>query len=367
MISFSMNKTLIVVDAYLSDLERAFVCERMIDQIKSSNFEFKILLLNKSGQSFGLEKKVDYYYNHSESFMVGYPPQELLDSNKYSRPYVYFETPNCILENWMPLTNVTDHVASIYNSFILSSRLSTMLGFEKFFRVEFDIDFDNDDLLEILTKVSEMKDFLIFGYRKEGKWMGVNQFLMDVHISGFDNKVFDGYDLVRDDKQYWEMCEKIKYYGKWIEYVIPAIYQTNKLLFGHFDNGKIRERYPKTKFDVVSSSGEWKNKWYEIPKLCRVDSEDEKTKLENKLGIFFMNDDFEKIFVDTKLFNSKDEIIFQRNLEMGLRVWSYDVIDFEGYVRMESRYVDQNGKEHFYTREVTSENFTQLHCRMLVK
>jgi len=369
MIFISMNKTLIVVDAYLSNLERAFVCERMIDQIKESNFNFKILLLNKSGKSFGLDKKVDYYYNHSEGFMVGYPPQELLDQKKYSRPYVYFETPNCILENWMPLINVTDHVANIYNSYVLSSRLSTMLGFEKFFRVEFDIDFDNEDLDDILTKVSNMQDFLIFGYRQEGKWMGANQFLMDVHISGFDNRIFDGYDLVRDDTQYWEMCNHIKYFGKWIEYVIPAILQTKNLdnLVGHFDVGKIRDRYPKTKFDVVSSPGEWKNKWYEIPKLCRVSSDDGSSKLKDKLGVFFLNDDFEKIIIETKLFNSKDEIIFHRNNEMGFKVWSYDVIHFDGYVRMESRYFDENGKEHYYTREVTTENLDQLNCRMLVK
>jgi hypothetical protein len=341
----------------------------MIDQIKSSNFEFKILLLNKSGQSFGLEKKVDYYYNHSESFMVGYPPQELLDSNKYSRPYVYFETPSCVLENWMPLTNVTDHVASIYNSFILSSRLSTMLGFEKFFRVEFDIDFDSDDLLEILTKVSEMQDFLIFGYRKEGKWMGENQFLMDVHISGFDNSFFDEYNLVKNDYEYWDLCSNIEYYGKWIEYVIPAIYRKKNIekISGYLDYEKIRMKYPKTKFDVVSSPGEWKNKWYEIPKLCKVRSFDGQTKHENKLGIFFFNDDFEKVLVDTKLFNKDNEIIYNKNHQYERRVWSYDVIEFKGYVRMESRYLDENGKEHIYTREVTSENINQLHCRMLVK
>jgi hypothetical protein len=67
------------------------------------------------------------------------------------------------------------------------------------------------------------------------------------------------------------------------------------------------------------------------------------------------------------LFNKDNEIIYNKNHQYERRVWSYDVIEFKGYVRMESRYLDENGKEHIYTREVTSENINQLHCRMLVK
>lgn len=364
-----MNETLIIVDAYLSNLERAYVCERMINQIRAANFDFKILLLNKSGNSFGLDSKVDYYYNHSESFMVGYPPQKLLDSHEYSRPYVYFDTPSCTLENWMPLTNVTDHVANIYNSYILGSRLSTMLGFKKFFRVEFDIDFDEDDLVDILTKVSNMKNFLIFGYRKEGKWMGSNQFLMDVHISGFENNIFSDFDIVKNDDEYWDMCRRTGYYGKWIEYVIPAICQTKNFetLEGHFENGKIRDRYNKTKFDVVSSPGEWNNKWFEIPKICKIASSEGKFKFKNKLGVFFYNDDFEKISIETKIFDKNNEVIFFRQNELNRNVWYYEMVDFNDYLRMESKYVDENGKKHSYVREVTQENFEELNCRMLMK
>lgn len=364
-----MKKTLLVIDAYISNLERAFVCERLIDQIRKVNPQIPILLLNKSGESFGVEKRTDYYYNHGESFMVGLPPQELLDSKEYSKPYVYLDTPYCTLENWMPLVNVTDHVANIYNSFIICSNFCNFLKFDNFLRVEFDIDFDLDDLSEIIKKIQNVQDHLIFGLRKEGIWMGPNQYLMDVHVSGFSSKVFDGFDLVSNDEEFWDVCRRIGYYGKWIEYIIPAIYRKNNVnneLFGEILETPIRQFYPQTKFDVVSSPGEWRNKWYEIPKLSSVVSESTNTQQKDKLGVFFYNADFDKINIKTKLYNKNNEIVFDRSLELNKNVWNFDVINFDGYIRMESIYTDSNGKEHVYTKEVT-ENFDTINCRMLMK
>ena len=366
-----MNNTLLVIDAYISNLERAAICEKLIGQIKKVRPNQPILLLNKSGESYGVEKKVDYYYNHGHSFMVGYPPQELLDSDEYSKPYVYFETDSCILENWMPYVNVTDHVANIYNSFILSSRISKMLGLSKFVRIEFDIDFDLTELDSIFNEIDRFQKALIFGLRKEGLWMGEHQYLIDVHISGFSNDVFDEYDLVWNDEQYWEVCKKIGYYGKWIEYVIPAIYykynlsRTNENL-DPISPFFIRKQYPKTKFDVVNSPGEWKNKWYEMPKLSKVVIKETDIHDETKLGVFFYNADFDTVQIKTKLYDSEDQIILEKDFSLNKNVWFYEVIPFNGYARMESIYVDHDGKEHIYTKEV-DENFSQLNCRMLMK
>ena len=128
-----MKDTLLVIDSYLSNIERAYYCENLISQIRNHFSDYKILLINKSKESFGVEKKVDYYFNFGDSFMVGYPPNEIIDSGKYSKPYVFFGTTLGTIENWMPLTGVTDHVAGIYNSFVLSSKISKLLGFEKVF------------------------------------------------------------------------------------------------------------------------------------------------------------------------------------------------------------------------------------------
>jgi hypothetical protein len=55
-------KTLICIDAYLSNNERVNVCYNLIKQIKSTLPNYKILLLNKHVNSGNLESEVDYYF-----------------------------------------------------------------------------------------------------------------------------------------------------------------------------------------------------------------------------------------------------------------------------------------------------------------
>ena len=56
-------------------------------------------------------------------------------------------------------------------------------------------------------------------------------YITDVHALGYNVRLFDGSDLVKNDDDWWDLCEKIGYYGKWIEYVIPHIieYQRKNL------------------------------------------------------------------------------------------------------------------------------------------
>ena len=89
-------------------------------------------MINKSGDNYGLEKLVDYYFNLNKSFMVGYPPQDVLETKKYSIPYVYVDTSIGICENWLPFTGITDHVGGIYNSFVISSQITKLLNDAEF-------------------------------------------------------------------------------------------------------------------------------------------------------------------------------------------------------------------------------------------
>ena len=50
-----IKKTLLVVDAYLSDKERANSCLTIINQLKSEFPNNSILLINKSNKSFNLQ------------------------------------------------------------------------------------------------------------------------------------------------------------------------------------------------------------------------------------------------------------------------------------------------------------------------
>src|SRR6056300_1765193 len=105
---------LLVVDAYLSNKERAEACLNLINQLKEILPEYEILLINKSKESYGLEKQVDYYFNYGKGFLVGYPPEDVIKNKQYEVPYVYVETDTGVCENWLPFIGVTDHVVGIY-------------------------------------------------------------------------------------------------------------------------------------------------------------------------------------------------------------------------------------------------------------
>ena len=121
---------IIIIDGYLSTPERAKVCSNLIDQLKSV-LPYEIALFNKFSFSWGLDSKVNYYWNHTGGFMIGHPPQELLDKELYERPYVYVKTSIGTHENWLPLVGVQDHAANIYNSFIFASTAAENLGYKR--------------------------------------------------------------------------------------------------------------------------------------------------------------------------------------------------------------------------------------------
>ena len=62
-------------------------------------------------------------------------------------------------------------------------------------------------------------------------------------------KLFDGFNIVKNDDEFWELCNKLGYWGKWIEYIIPHVleYQNNKnSLSGIHYEGHWHEKFPKT-------------------------------------------------------------------------------------------------------------------------
>jgi len=113
------NNLLLVIDSYISDSTRAEACSNLITQLRTNLPEYEILLINKSSNSFDLEKQVNYYFNYGKGFLVGYPPEEIIKNEYYEVPYVYVTTNFGTCENWFPFVGVSDHVAGIYNSFVL--------------------------------------------------------------------------------------------------------------------------------------------------------------------------------------------------------------------------------------------------------
>lgn len=354
-----------VIDSYLSNIERAYYCEKLIAQLRGHFPEYKILLINKSKESFGVEKKVDYYFNFGDSFMVGMPPKNLLESGAYSKPYVYFGTSIGTLENWMPLTGITDHVAGIYNSFVLSAKIAKTLGFDKVFKFEFDTVFDESELKTLKTEIESFKDFILYGTRHEGKWSRYD--LVDTHIIGFSPKVFEGYELVRNDEEYWKVCSKSGFYGKWIEYLIPAILDQRKKeeeLDGITFEGYLKEKYPLTKFDTVNSPGGWTEKWKEIPAIGRISLDGGASELQDKLCLFFYNNDFGNINVETIIYK-EEKVIFHVNKELSHRSWFYDEIKLDSELKVISEYTSNEGYHKKMEYTISPETINNLRYRIL--
>jgi len=326
--------TLLVIDAYLSKEERFLVCKDLIESLRNVFPEHKILLINKYKDSWDLEKAVDYYYG-CKGFLVGPPPEDILSSGKYERPYTYMTMDIGTFENWYPLVNVSDHVADVYNSFIIASNVAEMLGFQKVFKVEYDTCFNEEDLTRIKQDVDSFEDYLLYGIRKEGKWAQDHQYLLDVHIIGFSPRIFKDFNVVQQDKDFWDLCSKINYYGKWVEYVIPAIIEYTRKetpLNGIVYQNRVKEMYPRTLFDSINSPGIWATTWDEIPKVCRVSTTSGNEHARpNELVIFYTSNRAYNsgITVHTycKITNDKTgEVIYEKELKLNPGTWVFDHI-----------------------------------------
>lgn len=359
-----MKETLLVVDCFLSNLERAAICEKLILQLRKFFPEYKILLINKSKKTYGIESSVDYYFEFGDSFIVGFPSKKIIET-KYHKPYVFFETDIGTVENWLPICGVTDHVGGILNSFILSSKLCNLLGFKKVFKFEFDTEFDENDLKKIRNDIEIFDDYIIYGLRHEGQYTKLS--LIDVHIIGFTPIYFEGFEILRNEDDFWKMCEKINYYGKWIEYIIFVIFskKTSDLnLRGITYNEYVRKLYSKSKFDKVNSPGLWVDKWKKIPMICRLSSDSGLTESTKKVVVFFLNKDYDEIQVETTI-SSNDKILYNVNKTLCRNCWHYNEIEVTDTVLVKSKYISKEGTEYSYSEEITQDEISNLNYRWI--
>lgn len=359
------NNLLLVVDSYISDNTRAEACSNLITQLRTYLPEYEILLINKSNNSFNLEKKVDYYFNYGKSFLVGYPPKRILDW-RYELPYVYVETNLGICENWLPFTGISDHVAGIYNSFVLSANIAKTLGYDKIFKVEFDTIFDTEELLEIKNDFSKKWDYLFYGKRKEGQWAKPWHYLIDVHICGYSVNLFDGFNIVKNDDEFWQLCDKLEYWGKWIEYVIPHIleYQNKKFpLSGIHYEGYWYEKFPKTQFDIINGAGGWTEKWKSIPKVCRISNDKGIKEEHNLFTLFYWNDKEDILEINVKIYD-KEKIIYEKSITLNPNNFFIDKLELNNELRIEKTNI-YNGIIETYIEIVSPENISKFNTRFL--
>lgn len=359
-----MENFLFVIDGFLSNYQRVSVCDELISQLRKFFPEKKILLLNKYNNSFNLETKVDYYFYYGDGFMVGEPPKEIIDDGRYSRPYVFFKIDGGTLENWMPDVGVTDHVANVFNGFLISSKIAKTFGYEKVFRIEYDMLFDENEILDLKEKLLkfEREDFLLFGKRSEGSWLSDHLSQIDIHFCGYDVKIFENFDVIKNDTDYWNFCGKIKYYGKFCEYFMSMVFELKiKELNGSEYSGLVRDRYPKSNFDRISSSGFWENRWADVPTISRISRDGGVTESYREILLFYRNNEMDSLYYKvTTNFGYFKEGTLNKNC------WLYDVIPLEGELEFDC-YSEQNGKKHSFKKKVTKNNLLELNTRFLFK
>lgn len=359
-----MEDFLFVIDGFLSDYQRVYVCDELIKQLKKTFPDKKILLINKYNNSFGLDTKVDYYFYYGDGFMVGPPPEELIVKHVYNKPYVFLDTDAGIFENWMPHVGVSDHVANMYNGFIISSKIANFLGYNKVFRIEYDMLFDENEL-EIIKehlKTFQNEDYLIYGRRKEGTWAAEHRSLIDLHFCGFSTKMLNGFELVLNDSEYWTLCNRLGYWGKWCEYLLSAIFDINVgSLVGSEYPGFVRERFPQSKFDRVSSSGFWENKWTDMPKICCITRDNGKTHETTQILIFYWNNDCEKMKVSVNT-----NFGYEKEITLNKYLWSYDLLEVKESMEFHCN-VDRDGKKHYFNVKLNPEDVIKLNCRFMFR
>jgi len=360
------QETLIFIDGYLSDRKRADVCLDLINQLKE-NLPYKIALINKFNFSWGLDTKVDYYVEYGHGFMIGKPPQNILNKELYELPYVYVNTGIGTMENWLPLVGVQDHVANIYNSFISTSTYAKNLGYKKIFKIEADTKFDNEELKSLISDIDSFEDYLLYGERKEGDWAKPHHRIADVHMIGYSVDLFKGFDLVQNDNQFWKLCKKIDYYGKWIEYIIPTIiyYQNNLYnLKGTSYPGEVRKRYPNTNFDLINSPGEWTEKWKNIPKPCKILLDKNSDELTNKLGLFYWNEESHPLEVKSTVLDKQGNEVYSKHVTVNPFTWLYDEVDLQDELTLVNTNI-KDGEETEYITWISQENILDLNTRFV--
>ena len=350
---------IIFIDSYISDIERSTECYKLIKKIRDVFPDYKIGLINKYPDSFKLDSLVDYYFYYGDSIMVGEPPKHLLNEGLYERGFVYKDIGVAIVENWVPLTGVTDHVASIYNSFIITSRIARSLGFKKVFKVEYDTDFDLDELKSMKEDINNFKDYLLHGSRNERN----DKKIVDVHTIGYSVDLFNGFDPILDDESWWKLCKKIGYYGKWIEYVISCIieYQkNNNKLEGIVYKGECCVNFPKTQFDTINSPGLWSGIWEDMPKICNDWIDD--VKVAGNLILFYYNNGSTDLDVKCIITNSKNKEIYNLNLKMHPHSWHWESINVNEEIQIK-KINTKEGKVETSVNTYTPEDVNNLNIR----
>jgi hypothetical protein len=225
--------------------------------------------------------------------------------------------------------------------------------------------FDENEFKEILKDldVFENEDYLLYGKRKEGKWIHNHQSLIDVHFCGYSNKMVKDFTFVKNDDEYWQLCHKIGFLGKWSEYVLSMVFNyninKNTNIKGKNYDGFVKIKFPKSNFDRISSSGEWSDKWKDIPKICKLDIGGGHKPDPSKLVIFYLNMDYDCVEVDCVGNNG-----YYKNVILNKGSWFYEIVDRIDDMVFMSKITHENNT-NVYIKKINNDNYHLITDRFI--
>jgi hypothetical protein len=250
----------------------------------------------------------------------------------------------------------------------MASNLTKMIGYDRLFRVEYDTIFDKDELLEIKKDLEKDWEYLFYGKRQEGQWAKPWHYLIDVHICGYSVDLFNNFKLVKNDNEYWKLCNKIDYYGKWIEYIIPHVLeyqQKERNINGIHYEGFWKDLFPKTQFDIISGSGKWADKWKSMPKVCKISYDQGLTEVTDEFTLFYWNDQDSDLNIKTKIYDG-DNLIHDFDITLKNNYTYIEKFPLKKELKIE-KINTINGETETYTELISPENITELNTRFMYK
>jgi hypothetical protein len=175
--------------------------------------------------------------------------------------------------------------------------------------------------------------------------------------------MIEDFSFIKNDEEYWALCSKIGYFGKWAEYLLSMVfkYNMNKNVIGKSYDGFVRIKFPKSNFDRISSSGEWTNKWKDIPKICRLDIGGGHEPDPSKLVIFYLNIDYEYVEIDCVGNNG-----YYKNVTLNKGSWFYEIVDRIDNMVFMSKITYENNTD-VYIKKINNENYNLITDRFIQK
>jgi hypothetical protein len=230
-----------------------------------------------------------------------------------------------------------------------------MMGYTHVFKIEYDTIFDIDELNDIKKDLEKEKDYIFYGGRKMGEYAKDHHYLIDVHIVGYNNRLFEGFDFVKNDDDFWRLNEKINYYGKWIEFIIPSIFEYQKIN-NTYDGieymGYLRDQYSKTKFDIINGIGGWTEKWKSIPKICYLKNDQENF----GFGLFFWSQDYDNFETVVEIRNENGDLIYEKTITLNKNHYFFEKIVLNDEKLFIKKINKIDGLDEIYDEVITKES-----------